>query len=88
MSEERRTSALVRVTGLWSKSGGNGQYLGGSTKDDVTIPAGSHIMVFLNTKRETEKQPTHEMKFAPPQGIEAPQNAPQPAATEPDPFEF
>ena len=61
-------SDLVSVTGLWKSDGAKGTYLAGKLNQEVVIPAGARVMVFINTNRDSDKHPTHRMVFAPPEG--------------------
>ena len=68
MSETR--NQLVRLTGLWVNEGANGRYLSGGITEEITLPAGTKIMIFENTKRERDEQPTHNLTVSVPEGKE------------------
>lgn len=71
MSEEqsrRGDDSLQEICGLWERTSANGrEYIGGRTPDDedITIPAGSFVMVFPN-ESENPRAPAFRVLFSPP----------------------
>ncbi len=71
MSEERSRrgdDSLQEICGLWERTSANGrEYIGGRTSDDedITIPAGSFVMVFPN-ESENPRAPAFRVLFSPP----------------------
>lgn len=65
----QRENNLQEVAGLWERTSANGrEYIGGRTSEDdgdITIPAGSFMMVFPN-ESDNPRAPAFRLVFAPP----------------------
>ncbi len=64
----RGDDSLKEIAGLWERTSANGrEYIGGRTSDDedITIPAGSFVMVFPN-ESENPRAPAFRVLFSPP----------------------
>lgn len=55
---------MKRITGLWKNDGAKGTYLSGKLNEDLDLPAGSKIFVFIENQRKGEKSPTHSLNVA------------------------
>lgn len=66
---DRRENNLQEIAGLWERTSSNGrEYIGGRTSEDdgdITIPAGSFVMVFPN-ESQNPKAPAFRVLFSPP----------------------
>ena len=62
-------SNIEEICGLWERTSSNGrEYIGGRVSDedgDITIPAGSFVMVFPNDS-DNPKAPAFRLTYAPP----------------------
>lgn len=59
---------LQEIAGLWERTSANGrEYIGGRTSDDedITIPAGSFVMVFPNDS-DNPRAPAFRLLYSPP----------------------
>lgn len=57
---------MDELAGLWERKSANGrEYLGGRTKEDMTIRAGSFVMVFPN-ESNNPKAPSFRALVSPP----------------------
>jgi len=71
MSDERfrrGDDSLQEIAGLWERTSANGrEYIGGRTSDDedITIPAGSFVMVFPNDS-DNPRAPAFRLLYSPP----------------------
>ena len=61
-------SSMIELCGLWERTSQNGrEYIGGRVADgeDLTIPAGSFVMIFPN-ESDNPKAPSFRALFSPP----------------------
>lgn len=75
---QRTNDGLIEVAGLWERTSANGrEYIGGRTPDeeDITIPAGSFVMVFPN-ESDNPRAPAFRLLYSPPRD-DQPQQAPR-----------
>ena len=73
----RTNDGLQEIAGLWERTSANGrEYIGGRSSDeeDITIPAGSFVMVFPNDS-DNPRAPSFRVLFSPPRD-DQPQPAP------------
>ena len=71
-------SGIINITGLWPRTSNSGrEYMSGNTKEDITIPAGSFVMVFPNDS-DNPKAPEMTVCYSLPRedGQQAPRRAP------------